>query len=280
MEVETGNVVHTLRPAQPFVDYAVKGVLPAAISPDRTEVAVGSEATDAGPAAIEVFTLATGRSRHLVVDDVPYIGMPLRWSPDGDRIAAATPDRVLVVDAQSGERLEALAVPEIDGIGGLAFDAGGRLVVTDLGGTTIVFDETGEQLALYGDPDEPQNGTWAPDGNLVLTNPFTGSRHRSSTPETGEAVAPPSPPARRSWPLSARTESALRSPGATSSRCGMSRPADRSANHSTRATATVTSSLIDASGTYLVSGGNRARSSGTSIPRCGGCGPAKRPVAT
>ncbi len=255
VEVETGTVVHTLRPAQPFVNYTLKGVLPAAISPDRTRVAVGSEATNGELAAIEVFTLSTGRSRRLVVEDVPYIGMPLRWSPDGDRIAAATPDGVLVVDATTGQELEDLAIDEIDGAGALAFDARGRLVITDLAGKTIVFDESGEPLARYGDPDEPQNGTWASDGSLVLTNPFTGVISVVD-PETGEPVAP-------SFPAGSPLVAFVGANGigvavtwnnivtlwdvATGRQIGQPfNPSD----------ATVISSVVDASGTHLVSGGS------------------------
>jgi WD40 repeat protein len=255
VEVETGNVVHTLRPAQPFVNHAVKGVLPAALSPDRTMVAVGSEATDAGPATIEVFTLSTGGSRRFVIGDVPYIGMPLRWSPDGERIAAATAGRLLVVDAGTGQRIENLPIEEVDGVSNVAFDGGGRILVTDLGGTTILFDEAGERLAVHGDPDVPQNGTWAADGSLVLTNPFTGEI-RILDPDTGEQVAP-------SFAAGSPLVAMVGASGlgvavawnnivtlwdvATGRQIGEPfNPSD----------ATVFSSLTDASGTHLVSGGS------------------------
>ncbi|MET0802232.1 MAG: hypothetical protein ABWZ53_13825, partial [Actinomycetota bacterium] len=199
---------------------------------------------------------ASGRSRRFVVEDVPYIGMPLRWSPDGNRIAAATVGRLFVIDAKSGRRIEDLAIGDLDGPSGVAFDeTGERLLVTDFGGTTIIFDQSGERLAVYGDPDEPQNGTWASDGSLVLTNPFTGVVSVVD-PETGEAVAPS---------FSAGSP-LVASVGANGIGAAVTwnnivtlwdvRTGQQIGEPFNPSDANVMSSILDASGTHLVSGGS------------------------
>jgi WD40 repeat protein len=256
VEVATGDVVHTLRPEKPYVNYPLAGVLPAAFSPDGQQVAIGSEATTGSPATIEVFDLETGSSRSLGVPGELNIGLALRWHPDGTRLAAGTFDRVLVVDAETGERLQSLDV-EIHLPTNLAYDARGRLLVAGLSTETIVFDEEGERLATYGEPGAPQNGSWAPDGSLVLTNSISGEITIVDA-ETGESVAPSFT---AGSPLTAQV--GANGIGVATTWNNIVTLWDVSTGQQigepfNPSDATVHSTVVDASGTHLVSGGTNS----------------------
>ena len=114
-------------------------------SPDGTQIAVGSAAKRSGPAEIEVFSVPDGRSlRRLPVPGVPFIGEPSRWSPDGRAHRGAYHEQVIEVDSTTGERLDDLALPGLEGVGQVADGDDGRLLVAGgLPGTAFVSDASG-----------------------------------------------------------------------------------------------------------------------------------------
>ena len=199
VDVATGKRLQTLHPARRYPDWGsalYKGPLIAAFSPDGKEVAIGSAAYDGQPAEVEVFSVADGTSlRRLRVPGVPFIGEPLAWSPDGRVIAGGAHDRVIRIDARTGEVLEDLGL-DLFHVLSLEYDKDGKLAVAGVpvpgtGGKAWVFDASGQLMRAYGSSttDPYWFPVWGPGGTLALPNVATGEI-RLVEPEADRQAGP------------------------------------------------------------------------------------------
>ena len=135
-----------------------------------------------------------------------------------------------------------------------ALDAPGRLVVTDLAGKTIVFYESGEPLARYGDPTSRITAPGFGMGASFRPTRSPGSSASSThSLQSGGSLFP------ACLPLVAFVGAngiGVAVTWNTSSRSGTSQLAGISGKPFNRSDATVISSVVDASGRHLVSGGS------------------------
>jgi WD40 repeat protein/transcriptional regulator with XRE-family HTH domain len=113
---------------------------------------------------------------------------PGSFSPGGDRIATAGPDRLVRIwDAKTGELLMTLA-GHSDKVMNTAFSpSGDRLVTASLDGTARVWDlRSGETvLVLEGHTDGLISPAYSPDGRQIVTTSFDGTA-RLWDAETGQ----------------------------------------------------------------------------------------------
>ena len=169
LDVASGRLLQTLRPAQPWPNPALlTGPINPAFSPDGSEIAIGSAAGGGRPAAIEVFSVADGRSlRRLEVPDVPSVGIPLAWSPDGSTLAAGLSERLLLLDALTGRKLDELPLPGMLLPYFALYDEQGRLLVSGdpQPGITFVFSAPGTLMRKL-----DGGGTWGPNGTIALSH--------------------------------------------------------------------------------------------------------------
>ncbi len=128
VDVATGKLLRTVHPARGFPNWGIpasQGPFEVAFSPDGDELAIGSAAYDGQPAEIEVFSVADGTSlRRLRVPGVPFVGEPLAWSPDGRVLAGGVFNRVVRINATTGELLDDLALSDLNLPISLAYDRG------------------------------------------------------------------------------------------------------------------------------------------------------------
>ena len=140
--------------------------------------------------------MADGTSlRRLPVPGVPFIGEPLAWSPDGRVIAGGAHDRVVRIDAMTGEVLEDLGL-DLFHVLSLEYDKDGKLAVAGVpvpgtGGKAWVFDSSGQLIRTYGSSvtDPYWFPVWGPGGTLALPNVATGEI-RLVEPEADRQAGP------------------------------------------------------------------------------------------
>ncbi len=179
VDVATGKLIRTLRPARSFPNWGIPGAqgpFEVAFSPDGEELAIGSLAYDGQPAEIEVFSVADGTSlRRLAVPGVLFVGEPLVWSPDGQVLAGGVFNRVVRINAITGELLQDLALSDLKLPISLAYDVDGRFAVAGYPGKAWIFDASDRPIRTYGPPLNPYYvAVWGPGGTVVLPNTATG----------------------------------------------------------------------------------------------------------
>jgi WD40 repeat protein len=157
--------------------------LSVAVSGDGKWIATGAEAEAKGDSAIIVWDAATGKPRCTITDPKQGRVRAVAFSPDGTKLASATPARATLWNPDTGASLGTFGDDAVDGV---AFNRTGTLLVT--AGDISLIDTLKNTVRWLGPRGTADRVAIAPDGTLIAIARPDDGRVRLLAARSGEEL--------------------------------------------------------------------------------------------